>query len=101
MQAKTSETPPEAKPRAKQSSPSQPSGTGARGSAMSDQMAQAIAAGDSPFGTPQQMADGVWKLEGMGQVHLFFNAGTGVWWVSADPSLADKSLDQVRAAAGL
>lgn len=69
--------------------------------AMSDQMSQAIATGNTPFGKPQQMADGVWKLEGMGQVHYFFHAGTGVWWVSADPSLAERSLDQVRTAAGL
>jgi hypothetical protein len=73
----------------------------AMASAMAEQMAAAIAGGDTPFGMPQQMGGGVWKLQGFGQTQYFFASGNQVWWVSADPSLAEKSLGQVRAAAGL
>jgi len=64
-------------------------------------MAQAIAGGNTPFGAPQQLDGGIWKLEGLGQVHYFFSAGNSVWWVSADPALAEKSFGQVLTAAGL
>jgi hypothetical protein len=71
------------------------------GPAMSASMADAIGNNDTPFGTPQQMDGGVWKLEGLGQVHYFFPAGASVWWISADKDVAAKSLAQAQQAAGL
>lgn len=71
------------------------------GPAMSQAMASAISGGNTPFGEPQQMGGGVWRMEGMGQVHYFFPSGGSVWWLSADGPLADRSLEQTRAAAGL
>lgn len=68
---------------------------------MDQQMAEAIGGGNTPFSAPEQISGGVWKVEGMGQVHYFFAAGNGVWWVSADPRLAERSLAQTEAAAGL
>jgi hypothetical protein len=73
----------------------------AMASAMAEQIAAAIAGGNTPFGTPQQMDGGIWKLQGFGQIQYFFASGNQVWWVSADPSLAGRSLVQARAVAGL
>lgn len=67
--------------------------------AMSADMAEAIASGDTPFGEPESVGDGAWRVEGLGQVHYFFPAGASVWWLSVDEPLVERSLAQVRAAA--
>lgn len=62
--------------------------------AMAEQMADAIGGGDTPFSEPVEIDPGVWMSEGMGQVHYFFAAGNGVWWLSVDPPLAREALQQ-------
>lgn len=66
--------------------------------AMADQMATAIGGGQTPFSQPVETQPGVWMSEGLGQVHYFFAAGNGVWWLSVDPPLAKGALQQALAA---
>jgi len=61
---------------------------------MAAQMAEAIGGGQTPFTEPVEMQPGVWMSEGLGQVHYFFAAGNGVWWISVDPALGDDALQQ-------
>ena len=56
-----------------------------------------IAEGRSPF-----TSDGVrtidkrpvYELTGLGQKHFYFQAGTQVIWLAADPALAEQALQQ-------
>ncbi|MCJ7832692.1 MAG: hypothetical protein MUP92_04510 [Actinobacteria bacterium] len=66
--------------------------------AMAEQMATAIGGGETPFTEPIQVQPGVYESEGLGQMHYFFAAGNGVWWLSVDPPLAEKALQQALAA---
>ena len=67
--------------------------------AMAAQMADAIGGEETPFSEPVEIEPGIWKSEGMQQVHYFFAEGNGVWWLSVDPSVAEQALRQALDAA--
>lgn len=68
--------------------------------AMIASMQKSIALGGSPF-TPiaqQDIGDRtVYALEGLDQVHFYFQSGSHVVWIGADPDLAEAALDETLA----
>jgi hypothetical protein len=62
-----------------------------------EEMARRIAAGGSPFSAPVPLAGErrIYRTSGMGQRHFFFSSGSTVWWVAADPDLAERVLAEV------
>lgn len=63
-------------------------------SAMEDK----IAASSTPFqptGNSNREGHTVYELVGMGQRHFYFQAGSLVIWLAADPPLADEALEDV------
>lgn len=75
-------------------------GAGSRASAanMVEAMQSKIAAGNSPFtpaGQFEQAGRTVQVLEGMGQNHYYFQSNDLVLWLAADPSLAERSIQQI------
>lgn len=66
-------------------------------SKMVDAMREKIAVGNSPF-TPMTEFDdnnrNVYMLEGMGQMHYYFQSKNLVIWLAADPAVADAAIQQ-------
>jgi hypothetical protein len=63
-------------------------------------MEASIAGGGSPFTPIAQQDIGartVYALEGMDQVHFYFQSGVRVVWLGADPDLAEAALDETMA----
>lgn len=63
-------------------------------------MGESIARGGSPFTPIAQQDIGahtVYALEGMNQVHFYFQSGSNVVWLGADPDLAETALDETLA----
>lgn len=61
-------------------------------------MANKIALGNSPFTPTGQNQIGnreVYKLDGMGQKHFYFQSGDLVIWLAADPSAANQAIQQM------
>ena len=57
-----------------------------------------ISEGRSPFTFKDPVQDGnrtIYRLDGMGQSHYFFQSGKNLVWLSANPNIADQSLKQV------
>jgi hypothetical protein len=65
--------------------------------AMIQAMYDSIVLGKSPFTFIQQQGFGgrtIYGLEGLGQVHFYFQSGSRVVWLGADPDLAEAALDE-------
>lgn len=65
---------------------------------MTNAMRDKIAQGNSPFTPTEEIRDNnrtVYVLEGMGQVHYYFQSGDRVIWLAVDPAIADKALKQI------
>jgi hypothetical protein len=61
-------------------------------------MRDKIAEGRSPFTPTNELNDGkrtVYKLEGMGQRHFYFQSGKLLVWMAASPELADQALGEI------
>jgi hypothetical protein len=61
-------------------------------------MQEKIAQGNSPFTpTGQQQDEGrtVYQLDGMGQKHVYFQSGSLVIWLAANPPIAEKAIQQI------
>ncbi len=69
-------------------------------SEMTHQMARRITEGGSPFTDPEpsDVAPGVWTTTGMDQQHYFWSRGSEVWWLAADPAVADRVIDAAMSA---
>ena len=65
---------------------------------MTNAMQSKIAQGNSPF-TPINEIDKrshkIYALEGMGQMHYYFQSENLVIWLAADPNFADEALQQI------
>ena len=62
--------------------------------AMRDQIAE----GNSPFTPTGELQNGnrtIFTLDGLGQVHFYFQSGKQLVWVAADVPLVEKTLQQV------
>lgn len=65
---------------------------------MVNTMEEKIAKGNSPFTPLEQFVQGprtIYVLEGMGQIHYYFQSKNLVIWLSANPSIADQALEQI------
>ena len=65
---------------------------------MVDAMQEKIANGNSPFTPLEQFTQGsrtIYVLEGMGQIHYYFQSKNLIIWLAADPSTADEALEQI------
>ena len=65
---------------------------------MTEAMQSKIAQGNSPFTPVNEMKDGhrkIYALEGMGQMHYYFQFNNLVIWLAVDPNLADDALQQI------
>ena len=73
----------------------------AAASELARDMADRIATSDSPFEPPVSVAGEamMWETRGMGQVHHFWAAGTGVWWLSIDEGLLPVAMSESKALA--
>ena len=61
-------------------------------------MEEKIALGNSPFSPiDQKQGEGrsIYFLDGLGQRHIYFQASNQVVWLAADPSVADKAIQQI------
>ena len=65
-------------------------------------MTERIGAGDTPFLPPHRVRrlPGVWTTSGNGQTHYYFAREGGVWWLGADPALADDAVVELLEVAG-
>lgn len=60
-------------------------------------MREKIAEGRSPFTPIGERKEGnriVYELDGMGQVHFYFQSGKLLVWMAANPELSDKALEE-------
>src|SRR5574341_794601 len=61
-------------------------------------MRDKIAEGRSPFTPTGEWKDGnrmIYKMEGMGQMHYYFQSGNLLVWMAANPDLAEQALGEV------
>jgi hypothetical protein len=65
---------------------------------LTNAMQERIADGNSPF-TPideiKNRSGTIYALEGMGQMHYYFQSQNLVIWLAADPAVADEALQQI------
>ena len=62
------------------------------------EMRDCIAEGNSPFRPTEEMQTGnrtIYVLDGLGQLHFYFQSGKQVIWLASDAPLADQALRQV------
>src|SRR3970040_2368769 len=65
---------------------------------MADAMQEKIANGNSPFTPLEQFTQGsrtIYDLEGMGQIHYYFQSKNLIIWLAAEPSTAEEALEQI------
>lgn len=65
---------------------------------MTNAMRDKIAQGNSPFTRTDEIRDNdrtVYVLDGMGQIHYYFQSKDRVIWLAVDPAIADKALQQI------
>ncbi len=63
-----------------------------------NEMMQKIALGNSPFLPGEQKQDGnraVNQLDGIGQKHIYFQSGSLVVWLAADPQVAYQAIPEI------
>ena len=61
-------------------------------------MEEKIALGNSPFIPTEQKNIGyrtIYRLDGMGQKHIYFQSGNLVLWLAADPKVADEAIQKI------
>jgi len=61
-------------------------------------MRERIAAGNSPFTPSGELQNGgrpIFTLDGLGQVHFYFQSGKQIVWTAVDASLYEKALKQI------
>jgi hypothetical protein len=61
-------------------------------------MKEKIALGNSPFIPTEQLEVGnrtIYYLDGMDQKNVYFQSGNLVLWLAADPTVADKAIQQI------
>jgi hypothetical protein len=65
---------------------------------MTHAMRDKIAQGNSPFTPTEEIQDNsrtVYVLEGMGQIHYYFQSQDRVIWLAVNPAFADEALQQI------
>jgi hypothetical protein len=65
---------------------------------MTNAMRDKIAKGNSPFTPTDEIKENdrtVYVLEGMGQIHYYFQSENRVIWLAVNPAIADEALQQI------
>ena len=65
---------------------------------MVNAMEEKIAKENSPFTPLEQFTEGartIYVLEGMGQIHYYFQSKNMIVWLAVDPSIADIAIQQI------
>jgi hypothetical protein len=65
---------------------------------MTNAMREKIAQGNSPFTPTDEIEENdrtIYVLEGMGQMHYYFQSENRVIWLAVNPAIADEALQQI------